>query len=67
MEYIPGCTGKVVYTSLAEAKMVKRAFTHSRGTVSIYHCRHLVYGVDHWHITSMPKQIFKKQRRAHAN
>lgn len=60
MKYILGCTSKIPYFSQNEAKHVSRNTSHNS---EIYHCKNILFGKEHWHVTSIPKGVFKKLKR----
>ena len=55
-----GCTGKVPYFSEAEARSHNKNFKASRGNTKVYHCKFLIHGQEHWHITSMGQNVYRK-------
>ena len=54
--------GKVPHFNLREAKDACRKMT-SKSHYEPYQCQYLFEGVEHWHITSMPRGQYNKMRK----
>ena len=59
-EFKPGCTGKVPFFSLKEAWTYSRTLNRIKSHHSVYHCKFLFNGQEHYHITSMPRGTYKR-------